>query len=406
MKFYIDIEKKMHRHYYNLAQGIKFTKNKKQIKTYSEICIKNYLVILAFLFLGCFLDTFVKLENISFVVIILTILAFLVNTILLLIFIYKYLKQKDVHAEVKILEDGIIEYQENGKEIKKSWKEVEKIVLVEEAIFVIFNKNTFILPSVPNLEKTLLKESEKQNITVINAKDRDRGIKRTIKVLTPSFLVLIFTFSFYLIFLYYNLNTLYSKINRIIDSQNVEDTKVYSYGKYGIVEEELTAFFQEFYKNQKNYNENSAIGIFSTFTPTFLEQNRNNLASILKNELPNKRIKAEAFLKNMISLLQQEKVNSRILKWNLDSYYTDIYYEYFESASSHIQILQQELSINDAKMDYLERIILLLNRKDACWKITDNNLVFCNSIDAEEYNHLYDLILNENTEISNGGITA
>ncbi len=412
MKINYAITNKKYRHYFNLAMGIfaerrKIKKNRlRRIHSYSQIIIKNYLLcILLIPFIG-FFENVDQLAFFEMVLVFLFLLLLFMNTISLFLSVVCYFKvsQNVKSGEVRMDEFMIMDTRENGKEISKSWEKMDFIYVMEKVIFIFSKKRiVFFLPveiqeQLPVLD--YLKEIQKKypSIQIIDTVHeyypKESIFKKHFLNWGVYLLFIFFGFSFAVGCEIYNLAILEKEMQRISDSDfEVEDT-IYSFGKYAVVEKELKNFFLEFGSAYQIYSENSAMGATYFLSANYLEEHKENLKDLLK-EFPSMEIKAEKALKKVLKLLEEEQIKERILKWDLEDFYNDLFYEYTLDYFSDVdkKEWQFESYNNHLRMQYLTRMIEILTLPDACWFIEEDSLYFCDDAQLQEYNELYDLLM-------------
>lgn len=405
---------------YNLAQGI-FAERKKikrnplrRVRPYSMILLANYLLCLIYIPFIAYFDTLVDLDYLADLFALFMIVLFFLNTLALFISIFFYLKSiKSKKGELRFDENSITDTTENGKQITRNWTEIEFVYVREAAIFLIAKKRLiFIIPKSTGKLDLLLNylEQRKENVPNLKIMDTIHHYYPEESKLKKHFLNWgVYVLSFLVLFMLaiawesYNFYLIHREMAYIEQDDFDVDNYIYSYEKFGVVEKELKDFFHTYRTNRNIYIENSASGILYLLDAEYLENNREDLEDLLK-ELPSMQNKTEKAINKLTQLADQEKMMENLNKLDLGDTYTEIYKEYvFSFANERFKReWSAEIYNNQLRMQYLTRMIEILALPNACWEVEDDHLYFCDEAQLKEYNDLYDLLMENQKEPSNG----
>ncbi|HAB65796.1 MAG TPA: hypothetical protein DCE23_00365 [Firmicutes bacterium] len=387
----------------NKAMGFAFQKWKikknivKNPKSFMQMCIANYFICLVDFFVVYALYNF-GLDNLGTLIALILFGTFFLNTFQLLQYIYSLIKLKDIAGEIRFSEEGIVDTSESGKVVCKPWKKVE-MVYVEEDVICIFVKSTFYFFPYSNTNKEVVEnafQKYKPSAPIKEQEDREKNkFKKFFWNVGIYILIFIATFSFSIGFDIYNENILNEETEKMILSREV-DFHIYSYQKYGIVEKYVKEYYAEYYQLEQEYFDYSASGTLQQLTPDMFHENRKSLDVFIKN-LGIREQKVNATLDKMIAMYNQDSALKRIQKEELGEYYESLYLNllFTDQDAMYIQELEEEKEINSEKMKYLKKLIQFLLVHSEDWTIADGELYFYQSEYADEYNELYDVIMEE-----------
>lgn len=405
MKFDYEFSKKDAFHYINYSLGILNEKRrikrlkKKKVKKLTEIIIKNYLLCSALFFLIAFFDTLLKLEWISFVIFFLFLELIIYNTFLLISLIKKYFKyqKKQLKGEIKCNKDYIIDNKENGTSISRTWDEIEFIINTQDAIYLFANHQiTFVLPKrekneekLEKLEKLL---NELPNGRTMITKNKSTGFNKWLGWL---FYLLMPVAAFLLFGYWYNFNLtrIETEMQKINDLETKIDFKIYSYEKFGVIEQMLKEYYEEFQNTRREYEQNKASTIFAEITIDLLKNNKEKLVTI-QNSLEQNMEKSTRALNHLIDLLDETKVMRRMERKDWGNTFNAIFRSYAltDYDSYYIDSWKKEKALNDQLMIDVKRALEILIEEQNCWYIENDKFFMCDEY-REEYNKIHDKII-------------
>lgn len=188
-------------------------------------------------------------------------------------------------------------------------------------------------------------------------------------------------------------------------------TKVKTKGDYAYVEEAIKKFYKELSDNVKTvkyYLNNEDIQ--NILTPENLEKERPTFKKSY-NLLDDVSKKSAEAINTIAELCEEEKIKSLIDKEKVDNYYIDLYKELmytkedlkeFQEIKTNMQILSNNLKqfLNKEK-----EILEYLEKNNSSWIIKDEQIYFSTNEQVEEYNKLYQELVDiskkfENEEIA------
>lgn len=398
--------KKEYFKYFNTVYGILLEKfwnkkiKKRKIKKTTEWIIKNYLVSIGIFFFIAFYDTFLNLEWVTYLLVFSFLIILVANTIIMLDFIVKYQKNKKaLSGEIKINKDNIIDLKEKGHSFSRTWDEIEFIISTKEAIFLFAkHKKFFIIPQKEKREEkveSIIKETSKE--LQIMKKEYQTGIKKWL-IWGVYILLPIIAFLFFGCWYNYNISLMEEEIRKINEYEYQIDSHIYSYEKFGVIEQILKEYYDEFRKTREKYTNNSAEEIFSEITMDVLKNNPRQL-QVMKESLEEREENATNAINHLLDLLTEEKVMKRITRKEWGETYENIFWTYaFTNYDSYyIESWQKELERNTTAMTYVKRAIEILTNEKKCWYIENDKLYMCDQY-REEYNKLYQLILGDESK--------
>lgn len=387
----------------NKAMGFAFQKRKikkkiiKRPKSIIQMCIANYFFSFIDFFIVYTLYDF-GLDDLATICALVLFVIFCLNTLFLLQYLYFVFKIKDVEGEIRFSEEGIVHTSESGKIVSKPWEKIG-MVYIEEDVICIFAKTAFYFFPYSDTNKEVVEnafQKYKSDVPIIEQEDREENnFKKFFWNVGIYILIFILTFSFTIGFDIYNEGILNKEAEKMILSREV-DFHIYSYQKYGIVEKYVKEYYAEYYQLEEEYYDYCASGTLQQLTPDMFHKNRKSLDDFIKN-LGIREQKANATLDKMIAMYNQNSALKRIQKEKLGEYYESLYLNllFTDQDEKYIQELEEEKEKNSEKMKYLKELIqfLLIHLED--WTIEDDELYFYHSEYAEEYNELYDFIMEE-----------
>lgn len=401
MKFTYDYTNQEIFRYLNIQMGILHEKillkifPKKKVKKKTEIIIKYYLVCSSLFFFIAFFDTLLKLEWLAYVAFFLFFFLITLNTFWLFQLIKKYQKHKKYlkKGEIKITKECIIDKKENGKSISRTWDEVKWIAESSGMIYLFANSKVFFFfpadeKSKAKIEKIL---NELPNDLIIHKRGIQSGL---LKWLSWIFYILlpILSIWFYGSWYDFNLNQIEQEMQKINDSSNKIDKKIYSYEKFGVIEKMLKEYYEEFQTTRLLYEQNNAENIFSAITIDLLKNNPNKL-EIMYKDLEVREESANKSLNHIIDLLDERKVMKRIERKEWGENFNIIFRNYAltDYDSYYHESWIKERNQNEQKMLDVKRAFEILVQEKSCWYIENDKLFMCDEF-REEYNKIHDKI--------------
>jgi len=407
MKIHYKMTSKEYIHYLNVAQGVYLDRKKlkrkpnKRIRTLSNKIITNYLCILALIPAISFFDSFLNGEIISDILTILLLLIVSINTLLGLLAIIPFLKNRSklIQGEIFFTQDGFTDISENNQEITKKWSELNLILVTQEVILLFTKRFLFLIPNEKdNWEK--LSQITKEIPTIDKTNNTESFIQKHFENWGKYLFLFLLTLCLDLSWNIYNINVIDQEVWKI-NNQTEMDSHIYALEKFGVVESTLKDYFYEVRNNKEIYQANSALGTYGLLTLDFLKNHKEELPNILK-ELPTREKKSTEAIQNMLKLLSEETVKEKIQAKGLSNYYNELFLDYILTSENqiHFQHWQEELIKNSEKMGYVKRILEILTSKDSCWYVEEENLYMCNESQRLEYNNLRTKILDSQSSTS------
>lgn len=402
MKINFELSKKERLKYYNIAYGMisdkkNWKKDEKITKTFFEKKIRCYFLCFFCIPLIAFFDTFIHFYILTNILALLMIILFLYNTFSILtffLFLYHYAKNYKA-GEIVLNADGFLGNFETGKTINIEWHNLNIIIHEEIILFSSSGKKMILIPNQSENRKKIQEYLKKiQQEKHLKYGFETKGFIHHFQSWGKYALIFIILLGIAIFWDIYNISFIDDEIWKINNSgyENI-DNYIYSYQKFGVIEKTLKEYFKEFYQEKENYYQNSAVTIFSNITVDLLKNNPNELDPLLKS-LTEKKQNAKNAIYNIINLLEEEKVMTRIQEKRLGENYEDTFKSYAltKEDEKHISSWKAELEKNEIKMQYLKRALEILTKEKQCWYVEEDTFYMCDDY-LEEYNMIYDLIL-------------
>lgn len=400
------------RHVYNIALGIYFQSfcllnlSMKNERSLLNLSLSGYLRCILYGLSIALFSEFINLSFIEYFFAFLLLLRLIISTFQLFIYFISLYLVKDTSGEIEFSEEGILDTSVRGKCVYMPYRKAKLLYLTEETIYIFTNSIVYFFPYSSSNEE-IVKEvfaKYKPNTKVIKQNFSSKnGLRKFWRYWGISIFLSLFIFSFLIFYDLYNSDILDKEIRKIWTLKEV-DNRIISYQKYGIVERYIKEYYTSYYAFEKEYEEYSAVGTLKLITVEMLKENKEELISLLKG-LEERQKKASNALENLIFLHNQDNVLKKIMFEDLGDYYIELYLSYIFQKNNfrYLDSLQEEIVINKEKMRYLEQLIKILITYKDVWGIEENQLYFYDEDILEEYNHLYDLIV-ENTIKSSDGL--
>lgn len=390
--------------YVNLTTGFLKEKHKwkkeKNLKTFASIFICNLLLCLLFIPLIGFFDTFNHFDFVTsfFAICLLAFLGVQIFQVILFFINVIQERKRNLKGVLKIDEQGITQISENANEIFRKWSEIQNILIHDNVILIITKHGmNFLLPNYDDTEKKLREELEKQKkskliVDVYTA----HGFTYLFQVFGKPLLLFFIFMGISVFWDYYNISLIDNEVWKINNSGYEEiDEHIHSYQKFGVIEKTLKEYFKEFFYSKQTYYNHKADAIFRKVTIDLLKNHPEEIGTLLNSLSKEEQMATQAGL-NIISLLDESIVMERIKAKNLGFNYEETFKDYAltEDDAVHAKSWQKEIEDNQTKMGYVKKALQILNDHPDCWYVEDDTFYVCDDY-LEEYNTLYDLILNQ-----------
>ncbi len=398
--------------YLNIALGIWLDKRKiannkiKKIRTFSSFYLCNLLVIFMLIPIMVFLDS---LNNLNIIVNILMFIFWLLLLIngLFLIVIIKVLFMCNLASEGEyVITDKKIFHKSLDYEIEKSWDTIDSIVILKKVILLYSKeKILFIIKNENNNLEDLMKILKNGNISVktIDLQSLEETSKLQCFFNNYGYILIVLGILINLLMLWdnYNMAILQKEFKYLNIDDYKLDSNLYAYGKYRVVESIVKDDYIQFKNNQDLYNENSAYGTFYLLNTDFLKKGKENAVN-LYNDLNARKEKADKALAEMKRLTNESMAMYQITPYNLGMFYENIYASYINKLAnfSNSKTFEEEEKINNEKMEYLESMLYILVKDDACWYVEDDNFYICNDDDLKSYSEYYELLKTQDSKLN------
>lgn len=395
-------------HFYTIALGIYFQSffllnpKIKGERSLLSLSLSGYLRCLFYGLCIALFSEFINLAFLEYFFAFLLLLRFCISTFQLFIYIISFFLVKDTSGEIMFSEEGIVDTSIRGKSVSTSFRKVKLVYFTEETIYIFTNRTVYFFPYTSSNEE-IVKEvliKYKPNVKLVESKSTfGSGFRTFLKHWGLSIFLSLFVFGFLICYDLYNNDILEKEIRKIWSLQEV-DQHIYSYQKYGIVERYIKEYYTSYYEYEQEYEEFSALGTLNLITVEMLKENKEELISLLKG-LDERQKRANTALENLIFLHNQDNVLKKIMLEDLGEYYEALYLDsvLHENNFQYINYFQEEIRSNKEKMRYLENLIKILITYEDVWGIEDDQLYFYDENILEEYNRLYDLIVEGTNDV-------
>ena len=196
-----------------------------------------------------------------------------------------------------------------------------------------------------------------------------------------------------------------TEITEIVESSNSEDLDLDEFrerlntiktrGDYAVLEKAAKQYFTDVLDNNMAIQE-----VLSSNNWANILQVQNYISDgpefkNTKQYISETKTKLEEGKNKYVEFLTDEKMMSYIDNKNLDSYYTDLYKQYFigeEDNSADIELLEQSLDSIISYLDKAEDVIDFLIENKGNWEINGDRILFSNENLTNEYNNLLNAV--------------
>ncbi len=397
--------------YLNIALGIWINKRKiknnkiKRIRTFSSFYLGYLLVIFMLIPIIVFIDSLNTLDIVANILMVIFWLLLLINGLFLIIVI-KVLLMCNLASEGEyIITNKKIWHKSLDYEIEKSWETIDFMVILKKVILLYSKEKViFIIKNEKDNQKELLKVIKESNISV-NVVDL-QSLEETSKLQSffnnYGYVLIILGILINLLMLWdnYNLAILQKEFKYLNINDYKIDSNLYAHGKYRVVESIIKDNYIQFKNNQDLYNEYSAYSTFYLLNIDFLKKGKENVVN-LYNDLEMRKEKADRALGEMQRLTNENLAMFQVTIDDLGIFYENVYESYITKLAnfSNQKTFEEEEKINNKKMEYLESMLYILVKDDACWYVENDNFYICNDDDLKSYSEYYELLKTQENKV-------
>lgn len=187
-------------------------------------------------------------------------------------------------------------------------------------------------------------------------------------------------------------NSEMEKINKLDITKDKIDMKIYTSGKYGVVEKTIKEYFEEYQKVlQDTTNAMQDEKIINMLSIDNYKKDGKEFKESL-SYLSDYKKKLEEKFDNLISLSQEETIMKRIEDKNVGARYEKLYKDAMFAKDGQKQLEETNKELEDAKktminlLDVEKEVLEFLKSNKSHWELSNNQIVFDSTSLLVKYN--------------------